>query len=190
MWLVFLLIIVTIGILLAKIEIVLYSVDITEKCMDFNLILYLKLFYFFKILKVRFNRHGLKIINKKIEYKELMSKRDFKRFNRQSFEIFKRFNINFNKVNFRLKIGLVDMALTNIVIVVFSSVFPNLVKNKVKRKNLNYKIFPDYKNFCVKLDGRISVSIKLLSLIKLYLKNIKLENEHNKNKNYRVKESY
>ena len=190
MWLVFLLLILVLGILYSKIEISLYSIDITDNTADFNEIISLKIFGLLKILKIRFNKYGIQVLNKRISYKSLLSNKNLKKINKQSLKTFERLNISFDKVDFKMKLGLIDMSLTNSVIVVFSSVFPNLIKNRVNMKNLSYEVLPDYKNFCIKLEGKISLSIRTLTLVKIYFKNIKSENEHNKNKNYRVKESY
>lgn len=190
MWLVFLLLIILIGFLYSNVEADLYNIDITEKKIDFKIKIYLKFFGIIKIFSITLDKVGIKVFNKKIAYSKIISKRDLEKINKQSFEIFKRFDIDFDKINFKLKIGLIDMGITNLIIIVFSSIFPNLVKNRVKRKNLKFEVLPDYKDFCLKLEGKISISIKTLALIKLYFKNIKIENEHNKNKNYGVKESF
>ena len=136
MWLVFLLLILLFGILLSKIEFNLYNLDILEKKIDFKADISLKLFCFLRILSIRINNKEIERFNKKIpKVKEL-----------------KKFHINIDRIRFKAKIGLLDMGLTNIVIIIFSSVFPNLIKKRIKRKKLKYEIIPDYKNLCFKLE--------------------------------------
>ncbi|MBR2290023.1 MAG: hypothetical protein IJ867_05410 [Clostridia bacterium] len=190
MWLVFLLLIVILGILFSKIEANLYSVQITEKNADFKAVVSLKFFGILKIFNVYLNKTGLRFLNKKIAYQEIMSKREIKKVNKEALEMLKDFQMKLDKIDFTVKIGLMDMTLTNIAIVVLSGVLPVILQNRVKEKNRKYEILPDYQNLCLELKGRITISIKFLVLLKIYFKNRKTEIVHNKNKNERVKESF
>lgn len=189
MWLVFLLLFIVLGIVCSSIELNLYKIELTDKKFDFKLIVEFKLFGLFKILQMKLDRDGVKFLNKIITYKEIKLKAEKDNINISKID-FKVLDINLKKVYFKLKVGLLDIALTNIVIVIFSTIFPLFIKSKVKRKDLRYEIFPEYNKFCLFLNGKISVSIKPKSLIKLYFKNIKKENVQNKSKNYDVKESF
>ena len=87
--------------------------------------------------------------------------------------------------------------LTNLVIILFSSVFPNFIKNRIEPKKVKYKILPDSSKMSeesillnLELTGEIRLSIKSLKIVKLYFENINNKIAHNKNKNYGVKESF
>lgn len=195
MWIVFLLFILIIGILSSTIEANLYKLELTEKKFDLKVVMFFKLFGIIKIARVNFNESEIQILNKKITYKEIIEKlkREDIKIKKIDFNLVKIFfesiNINWKKIYFTLKIGLVEMAFTNIVVILFSSLFPFLIKSKTNNKNFKYEVLPDYNNFCIKFNGRIAISVKFNDLIKLYFKNIKPEITHNKNKNYDVKES-
>ena len=162
----------------------------SEKNVDFKVIVSIKLFSVLKVFSFELNRRGIKVFNKNIEYKKFITEKDLKKINRQTFEIIKKFNIEFDKIYFTLKIGLIDTSLTNVAIVVLSSIFPILIKGKVKRKNVKYEILPNYDKLSLDLKGKINISIKGLTLLKLYFKNIKHKIAHNKNENYGVKVSF
>lgn len=187
MWLVFLFFIILLGITYSSIEVNLYNVSWVEKRFDFKVKLYIKIFGIFKILVFNTTRDGF-VFFKNI--KKFSSKKDLKKIYNDYLDILKKFNVKIDKINFDLKIGLLDVALTNLALVILSSIIPFVVKDRVKRENLKYKIVPDYNKFCFNLNGKISFSMKTLRFVKLYFKNIKQKNAHNKFKNYGVKESF
>lgn len=190
MWLVFLLILFCILWIFSNIEIDLKNIDISKKSMNFKIIIYLNLLFIFKFEILKFDKYKYRFFFEKYFHNELKSKTDIKYIKNIIFEIIKKFNIKLKKANFVLKIGLIDMSLTNIAIVVFSSLFSIYLKNNYKLPKIQYKVFPNYNNFIINFQGNISVSFKTIKLIKYYFLNIKRINTNNKLKNYKVKESY
>lgn len=186
MWLVFLLLILLIGLIFASLEINLNKIDISKDNYNFKIVISLKLFGFFKILFFKLDRFGLKIFNKKIN----VSRYNLKKIDKKSFNLLKDLDIKLKKVNFSLKIGLVDITLTNFSVILFSSFIPYFVRNRIKNKKIKYQVLPEYNKFYLYFKGNFAVSIKILTLIKFYFKNIKSETAHNKSKNYSVKESF
>lgn len=165
MWLVFLLflsIILLLGIIYSKIELDLQHIRITEKSIEYKLKASFKLFGLFTVIVVHFDEEGIKILKRKIDYKKMKMKNETIKFYKKLIRILKK--VKFDKINFVLKIGLIDVFLTNDVIVIISSAFPMVIKNKVKRKKLNYKILPEYNKLNFYLSGTIKFSIKSLEL--------------------------
>lgn len=195
MWLVFLLLILILGILCSTIEASLYRIELTDKKFDLKLVISLKLYGIIKILHVDCNENGIKFLNKRITYKEIILKAkeddlNIKKISIDFFDLLKQADLKFKKMYFTLKVGLLEMSLTNIAIIVFSSIFPIFVKSKVKKQNLKYDVLPEYNKILIFLRGKINISVKSLNLIKLYFKNIKPQITHNKIKNCDVKESF
>ena len=186
MWLVFLLLIFMIGIIFSTLEINLSEIFFQEKKFNFKIIISFKLFGFFKVLFLRLDKNRAKILGEKFN----ISKYKIKKIDKKVFKLLKDFDIKFKKVDFICKIGILDIGLTNIVIVLFSSVFPIIIKDRVARKDFNFKVFPEYNKLCFKAKGKFIISLKILTLLKLYFKNKKLKMMHNKSKNYDVKESF
>ena len=187
MWLVFLLLILlSIGIILSSVELKLVNINVSEKKYNFKIIISIKIFSFFKILFFSIDRFGIKIFNKKISIKKFK----MKKINKEAFELLKSLNVKLKKVNFNMEVGLVDIFLTNFFIILFSTIFPNLIKGRIKSKNVKYRVLPKYNKFYINFKGKFVISIKLLKLIKFYFKNIKSKNTHNKIKNCNVKESF
>lgn len=195
MWLVFLLLILILGILCSTIEASLYRIELTDKKFDLKLVISLKLYGIIKIVHVDCNENGIKFLNKRITYKEIILKAkeddlNIKKISIDFFDLLKQADLKFKKMYFTLKVGLLEMSLTNIAIIVFSSIFPIFVKSKVKKQNLKYDVLPEYNKILIFLRGKINISVKSLNLIKLYFKNIKPQITHNKIKNCDVKESF
>lgn len=191
MWLVFLLLIfLLIGIIFSSVEANLYSINVSERNSNFKISVSWKLFGFFTVLLIHLDKFGMKFFNKKILYKKFMKKLEIKKVNKEVLSFFKGLDIKYKKIYFTLKVGLIDVSLTNIAVVVLSSIVPIFLKNRVKQKNMNYEILPEYHKLDLNFKGKIIISIKSLTLIKLYLKNIKSEMAHTKSKNYNVKESF
>lgn len=186
MWLVFLLLILLIGLFFANVEVDLQSINVTEKNYNFKIIISLKLFGILKILFVKLDRFGIKIFNKKID----INKKNIKKIDEKNFKLLKDMDIKLEKVNFIAKAGLLDISLTNILVVLISSFIPFLLNGRIKRKKLKYQVLPEYNKICLYFKGNFAISIKFYKLIKFYFKNIKSKTEHNKSKNYSVKESF
>ena len=187
MWLVFLLVILLlIGIFFSDVEVNLQKINILEKNYNFKIIISLKLFGILKILFIKLDKLGIKILNKKIK----INKKNIKKIDKKSFDLLKDMNLKLTKVNFNIKVGLIDITLTNISIILLSSFIPFLLKGRIKRKKIKYQILPEYNKFYLYFNGNFAISIKLYKLIEFYFKNINLKIEHNKSKNYSVKESF
>ena len=178
MWLVFLFLILLIGFWLSRVEICLRNVDISEKNYDYKIDISFKLFGILKLFSLKLDRYGLKIFNKKIP----ISLKNVRKLDKRSLDLLKDLSLNLKKVKFVLKIGIIDVGLTNIAIVLFSTIFPLFIRKRVKPKNLKYEILPEYNKFCIKFNGKIIVSVRLLNLIKFHFKNKKTEITHTKNK--------
>ena len=186
MWLVFLLFIFLLGIVFSNIEINLCNIYLLEKNYNFKISISLKLFGIFKILFVDLDRFGIKFFNKKIFFNKSNL---LKKIDKETFKLLENLNIKLKKVNFVLKVGLIDIGLTNIAVVIFSTIFPIYINNRIERKKVKYKILPEYNKLYIDFKGKFIVSMKFFKFIKFYLKNIKTKTTHNKNKNYNVKES-
>ena len=186
MWLVFLLLILIIGIIFLTIEINLSEIILTEKSFNFRIIISLKLFGFLKILFFNLDKNRIQILGKKFN----ISKYKIKKIDKKVFKLLRDFDIKLKKVVFECKIGILDVGLTNIGVILFSSIFPIIIKNRVSKKDFNFKVLPEYNKLCFRFRGKFIISLKILTLLKLYFKNIKLKMKHNKNKNYDVKESF
>lgn len=182
MWLVFLFLIFIFVIAFSKAEINLYSINIHEKKINFRADLKLKIFGLLKIVLVRFSDKETRVLR-------VISRNSIKAVNKDDFEFIKKLNIQIDKILFDMKIGLIDVSFTNVAIIIFSTIFPKIIKNMVKMENVKYKVFPKYDQLCLEVKGKISFSFRIMELIKLYYENIKKKNEHNKSKNYGVKES-
>ena len=178
MWLVFLIFLLFIGFIFSSIEISLNEIVVTEEKQDFKIIIYFKLFSILKIFFLKLDRYGIKIFNKNIP----ITREKLKSIDKGSFDLLRYLDIKLESVNFVLKVGVIDINLTNIAIVVVSTLFPILIRNRIKNKNLKYEILPEYDKLKFHFNGKISVSVKLLTFIKLHFKNIKSENTHNKRK--------
>ncbi len=178
MWLVFLISLLFIGFIFSSIEISLNEIVVTEEKQDFKIIIYFKLFSILKIFFLKLDRYGIKIFNKNIP----ITREKLKSIDKGSFDLLRDLDIKLESVNFVLKVGVIDINLTNIAIVVVSTLFPILIRNRIKNKNLKYEILPEYDKLKFHFNGKISVSVKLLTFIKLHFKNIKSENTHNKRK--------
>lgn len=190
MWLVFLFLILILLIIISSLELNLYQINIYKKKNDFRADLKIKIFGILKLTIIKFDENEIKVLNYRFKYSKFISKKYIQKINEKTINLIKMLNIKFDKIFFTLKIGLIDVTLTNFAIIIFSAVFPNFIKNKVKRENIKYDVFPKYNVFCLNLDGRITISFRILKLIKLYFKNIQIKNEHNKIKNYETKESF
>ena len=180
MWLVFLISLLFIGFIFSSIEISLNEIVVTEEKQYFKIIIYFKLFSILKIFFLKLDRYGIKIFNKNIP----ITREKLKSIDKGSFDLLRDLDIKLESVNFVLKVGVIDINLTNIAIVVASTLFPILIRNRIKNKNKNlkYEILPEYDKLKFHFNGKISVSVKLLTFIKLHFKNIKSENTHNKRK--------
>lgn len=177
MWLVFLLFILLVGLFLANIEISLNEINLNRENYNFKIVISLKLFGVFKIVSAKLDRFGIRIFNKKVP----VSKDKIREFDKESFDLLKDLDLNLKKLKFTLKIGLFDINLTNIAIVIISTIFPFWIR-RAKKKNIKYEILPEYNKVCLYFKGKISVSLKLLRLLKFHFKNKKTEITHNKNK--------
>ena len=187
MWLVFFVVCVFMGILLSSIELELVNIDVTEKKCDFKWNILLKIFYFLKIKIFVLDKYGIKFFNKTFLYKNLILNKSTFKLNNEIIDLIKKLNIKINKSEFEIYVGLIDITPTNIAVVMFSSIMPCLLKKN--NKKIKYKILPEYNRLHFKFNGKISISISILNLLKFYFKNIKREITHNKYKNYEVKES-
>ena len=165
-------------VIFSSIEISLNEIVVTEEKQDFKIIIYFKLFSILKIFFLKLDRYGIKIFNKNIP----ITREKLKSIDKGSFDLLRDLDIKLESVNFVLKVGVIDINLTNIAIVVVSTLFPILIRNRIKNKNLKYEILPEYDKLKFHFNGKISVSVKLLTFIKLHFKNIKSENTHNKRK--------
>ena len=183
MWLVFLFSILILGIIYSSLEAKIYSINILEKDYNFKVIISFKLFGILKIFSFRLDKIGIHFFSKKIVYKKVDKEKI-------DFELFKQINLKLKKSYFTLRVGIEDVFLTNIVLVLLSSLIPVYAKEEIKKNNLKYKILPEYNKICLRLDGKINLSVKVFNLIKLYFKNKTLKFTHNKSKNYGVKESF
>ena len=197
MWLVFLFLIVILGIVYSKLEVNLYHVVVQEKDWDFNTSIAFKFFGFLTICVFKIDKKYIRFLHFKMPYKKMISKEKMKQINKDALEILKKLHLQLDKVNFDLRIKLVDIVLKNLVIILFSSVFPNFIKNRIEPKKVKYKILPDSSKMSeesillnLELTGEIRLSIKSLKIVKLYFENINNKIAHNKNKNYGVKESF
>ncbi len=163
MWLVFLLALILIGIIFSRVEVDLREIYITDKDYNFKIIISLKLFGKIKVLFLKLDRFGLKLFGKKLN----INTNKIKKIDKDTFKLLKDLKLDLEKVNFNLKIGLIDLTLTNLAIVLFSSLFPNLVRNRLKSENLRYEVLPEYNKFYINFKGNFSVTVKLLRLLKI-----------------------
>lgn len=186
MWLVFLLLILLISLIFSSIEINLCKIDVIEKNYNYRIIITLKLFGIFKILFIKLDKNRVMFLGKKLD----VNKYKIRKIDKELFDLLKSFKIELKKIDFTCKVGLIDIGLTNLLVILFSSIFPIIVKNRIKKEKFKFKVFPEYNKFCFKFDGKIIISLKTLTIIKLYFKNIKSKMTHNKSKNYNVKESF
>lgn len=188
MWLVFFVVILIFGIYFSSIEAKLYNIYLTEKKSNYNVKLIFKLFRFFSIFSINLDNSGIKILGQKILYSQKFKNK--RKIDENILELFfKDNNVVLKKFDIIIKIGLIDRALTNIVIVLISSIFPFYIKKRIDRKDLKYNIFPSYNKLLFEMKGNINITIKTSIFVKKFFKNIKSKITHNKNKNYEVKES-
>lgn len=163
MWLVFLLALILIGIIFSRVEVDLREIYITDKDYNFKIIISLKLFGKIRVLFLKLDRFGIKLFGKKLN----INTNKIKKIDKDTFKLLKDLKLDLEKVNFNLKIGLIDLTLTNLAIVLFSSLFPNLVRNRLKSENLRYEVLPEYNKFYISFKGNFSVTVKLLRLLKI-----------------------
>ena len=186
MWLVFLLIILILGIIFSKIEINLNELYFNEKSYNFKITVALKLFFIIKVISIKLDKNKILLLGKKLK----INKFKIRKIDKKVFDLIKSFKIKIRKIDFVCKIGAISISLTNFFVVLFSTLFPIFVKNRVKRENFKFKVLPEYNKLLLNFSGNFIISIKLLTLIKIHFKNIKSKYEHNKNKNYDVKEIF
>lgn len=178
MWLVFLLIFFTIVIFNSKFEIVIYEVNISDKKTIIKLKIFLKLLNFLKIFLLNVSKKDFDFLKNKYN-KQISS-----------------FDIKLEKIDFNLKIWIINHLISSIAVAIISGVIPNIIRERIDWKNLNYSILPynmsENAKTSIKIDlkGKVSFSMKSKELIKLYLKNKYFINWHNKEKNDKVKESF
>ena len=179
MWLVFLFFIL-IGIIFSELKITLLEVS-----KNFKVKVSLNFFKIIPVFIIFLRKEGIYFCGKNISYKKFIKnekvdelKKNIKeiildrvrlknKVNEQ-IEILKLVSLKINKINFTLKIGLKDIFLTNEVIVLFSTIIPIYLRN-INNKKIKYRILPDFNKFKFEFKGKISVSIRFLVFLKLYL---------------------
>ena len=186
MWLVFLLVIFILGIIFSKIEINLNELYFNEKSYNFKITVALRMFYFIKIISIKLDKNRILLFNKRLKIKKF----NVRKIDKKLLELIKSFKIKIRKIDFVCKIGVISISLTNFFVILFSTLFPIFVKDRIKRENFSFKVLPEYNKLLLDFKGDFIISIKLLTLIKIHFKNIKSKFEHNKNKNYEVKEIF
>ena len=186
MWLVFLFVLLFIGIIFSKLEINLSKIYFYEKDYNFNITLTLKLFFIIKAISIKLDKNKILLLGKRLN----INKYKIRKIDKKIFDLIKDFKIKIKKIDFTCKIGVIDIGLTNFIVILFSTLFPIFVKDRVKRKNFKFEVLPEYNKLLLDFQGKFIISIKISRLIKLHFKNIKSRFEHNKNKKYEVKEIY
>ena len=176
-------------IIYSKTEIDLYYINIKKNKINVNAKIYITFFKIIKFAIVKFESNTIKILFKKIDFKKIKIRTSFKTYKEKIYKI-KNFKFKFESVLFNLKIGLINRNITNLAIVIISCIFPIFLRNRLNNKVVKYKIFPNYEDLCLELNGKISVSIENIELFKSLLKYIKIRFEHNNNKNSKEKESF
>lgn len=190
MWLVFLfLILILLGIVFFRIEIVLKKIVLNKNTQDFKLNINFMFFGFIKVFCVHLDKEGIKFFNKKILYENLMSKEKFEHLKldiekvgfKETLQIIKELKLKINTAKFSLRLGLGEIFLTNILVVIVSSLISVLYGIKgieVKLKNINYKVLPDFNKVSLLFEGRFCLSFKGFEVIKLFFKNYYGKKKH------------
>jgi len=182
MWLVFLfLILIVLQILFLRVNIVLKNIVINKNSKDFKIDIDFMLFGIIRIFCVHLNKYGVKFLNKKFKYENFISKEkiehlkldieklDFK----QPLKVIKDMKIKISTAKFSLKLGLGEIFLTNIFVVIVSSLISGLcaiIGVKANLKNIDYKILPEFNKMNLEFKGNFILSFRFFELIKLVLK--------------------
>jgi hypothetical protein len=188
MWLVFCFIgFIILGIIFSKIEITLKNIVLNQTKQDFLIELKILFFGFIKICTVNFKNNEFIIYGKRISYKQILSSKEFKRlkldFKKTNFnEVinnFKKLKPKISIVKFLLKIGFGEMFLTQIFIVIISTILPLLTRLKIFEinfKKIDYRILPEFNKLGLEFSGKLNIEFKTFEIIKL-LVNKKIENK-------------
>ena len=157
---------------------------------EYQIKILFKIFYNITILKLRINKRKInkmmknpKIKNKINEEKLKIMKSKIK-IRKEDIKTLKKLRIEIKNLKLKLKLGTEDVALTAIVIPVFSTIISMVLKNQMKSKNKNeFEILPLYQNenlIKVHLSGIFEIKMMhIINTMFIFYKNKKRKGDKN-----------
>lgn len=179
MWLVFVFLILILGIVFSKIEIIIKKIRINRNEYNFKVKIKFMFFGIIKLVSINLGKNGIELFGKELVYERILNskklneiKYNIKKFDLKKINHFlKIINLKLSSAKFTLKIGADDIFITSFLVVILSSYITNFFKDKIdlmSPQKFNYRIFPEFNKSELIFEGNAVFKLNFKDLRKVW----------------------